>query len=113
MDIEFFCSHCGQPLVIDNDGAGITVDCPKCGKPAYVPSQTVTRPARVPPPAIPPSQAGAKKPLTQTSRPSVTSRPSTAAVTLPGHNLALSGGESMVLQGRCMGLLWPYQRSAQ
>jgi uncharacterized membrane protein YdbT with pleckstrin-like domain len=100
MDIEFFCSHCGQSLVVGDDGAGITIDCPKCGKPAYVPSQTVTRPAPVPPPAIPPSQAEARKSLLELSRPPVTSRPSTAVLTLPGHNLALSAGETVILQGR-------------
>lgn len=100
MDIEFFCSHCGQSLVVDGSGAGITIDCPKCGNPAYVPSRTATRPAPVPPPALPPSQTGDRKSLIELSRPPVTSRPSTAAVTLPGHNLALSAGESVILQGR-------------
>jgi uncharacterized membrane protein YdbT with pleckstrin-like domain len=103
MDIEFFCSHCGQSLVIADGGAGITVDCPKCGKPAYVPSRRVTQTAPVPQPAIPSSQAEFRKSLSQRSRPPATSKPSTATVTLPGHNLALSADESVILQGRMHG----------
>src|SRR6266850_430822 len=103
VDIEFFCSHCGQSLIIDGSGAGTTVDCPKCGKPAYVPSQTVTHPAPVPPPAISLSQAGIKKPLGQPSRPPGVLKPATAPVTLPGHNLALTAGESVILQARMHG----------
>ena len=38
MDITFTCK-CGQEIVIDEAGAGITVDCPGCGKPVYVPSK--------------------------------------------------------------------------
>jgi hypothetical protein len=38
MDITFTCK-CGQEIVIDEAGAGITVDCPGCGKPIYVPSK--------------------------------------------------------------------------
>lgn len=43
MDIEFFRSHCRQSLVMDDTGAGTTVDCPQCGPPAYVPSQPVAQ----------------------------------------------------------------------
>jgi hypothetical protein len=38
MDISFTCDKCGKNLVIDDAGAGITIDCPQCGKPIYVPS---------------------------------------------------------------------------
>lgn len=39
MDITFTCEKCGQNIVIDEAGAGITIDCPKCGGPVYVPSR--------------------------------------------------------------------------
>jgi DNA-directed RNA polymerase subunit RPC12/RpoP len=38
MDISFTCDKCGKHLVVDEAGAGITIDCPECGKPIYVPS---------------------------------------------------------------------------
>jgi hypothetical protein len=51
MDITFLCDGCGQHLTIDEAGAGITIDCPKCGKPVYVPSkqptETWTTPIRI------------------------------------------------------------------
>jgi DNA-directed RNA polymerase subunit RPC12/RpoP len=105
MDIEFFCSHCGQSLVIDDSGAGTTVDCPKCGKPVYVPSKPVSQPVPVPSPTIPPPHTGTKKPIGPLSRPLLTSRPTAAPVTLPGHNLALSAGESVILQARMHGIV--------
>ena len=37
MDIRFNCDKCGQPLEIDEAGAGQLVDCPKCGTPFSVP----------------------------------------------------------------------------
>ncbi|HUJ08713.1 MAG TPA: hypothetical protein VL171_01685 [Verrucomicrobiae bacterium] len=37
MDITF-TGKCGQEIAIEEAGAGITVDCPGCGKPVYVPS---------------------------------------------------------------------------
>jgi len=39
MDINFRCDKCGQNLEVDEAGAGMTVDCPKCGKPVYVPTK--------------------------------------------------------------------------
>ena len=39
MDITFNCTNCGQKLEIDESRAGISIDCPKCGKPVYVPTQ--------------------------------------------------------------------------
>jgi hypothetical protein len=38
-DIVFSCGSCGQSLAVDASGAGLSVDCPKCGKPVYVPSR--------------------------------------------------------------------------
>jgi DNA-directed RNA polymerase subunit RPC12/RpoP len=38
-DIVFSCVSCGQSLTVDARGAGMSVDCPKCGKPVYVPSR--------------------------------------------------------------------------
>jgi len=38
MDIKFACGKCGQHLVIDHAGAGITIDCPGCDKAVCVPS---------------------------------------------------------------------------
>ncbi|HUJ08825.1 MAG TPA: restriction endonuclease [Verrucomicrobiae bacterium] len=51
MDIEFSCSHCGQSLVIDEAGAGTSIDCPKCAKPVYVPSAPV-KTSNTPPPVL-------------------------------------------------------------
>lgn len=51
MDISFTCDKCGQSIVVDEAGAGISVDCPTCGKPVYVPSgaplSTMSAPVRV------------------------------------------------------------------
>jgi hypothetical protein len=44
MDISFDCDTCGKHLVVDEAGAGITIDCPGCGKPAYVPSLSSHKP---------------------------------------------------------------------
>ena len=40
MDISFNCTNCGQRLEVDEGGAGISIDCPKCHKPVYVPSRS-------------------------------------------------------------------------
>lgn len=58
MDISFNCDKCGKNLVIDNAGAGITIDCPQCGKAVYVPSAAPSPkpkdpPARVEPKPLP------------------------------------------------------------
>ena len=37
MDITFTCQHCQQPLVIDAEGAGVSVACPSCGGVLTVP----------------------------------------------------------------------------
>ena len=44
MDISFDCDTCGKHLLIDQSGAGITIDCPGCGKPVYVPSLSSHKP---------------------------------------------------------------------
>jgi transcription elongation factor Elf1 len=36
-DIDFSCSHCGHPMVINVRGAGLTVVCTECGEPVQVP----------------------------------------------------------------------------
>jgi len=33
MDIKFDCDKCGQNLVVEEAGAGMTIDYPKCSKP--------------------------------------------------------------------------------
>jgi hypothetical protein len=48
MDITFDCNKCGQHIAIDEAGAGITIDCPGCGKPVYVPSPATHKPSAPP-----------------------------------------------------------------
>jgi hypothetical protein len=48
MDISFTCAACGKNLVIDEAGVGITIDCPGCGKPVYVPSAVPPAPHDAP-----------------------------------------------------------------
>jgi DNA-directed RNA polymerase subunit RPC12/RpoP len=48
MDISFNCTNCGQRLEVDERGAGISTDCPKCGKPVYVPSRPTVSEAQAP-----------------------------------------------------------------
>ena len=38
-DIVFDCPHCGHTLVIDRQGAGILINCVKCGKQVIVPEE--------------------------------------------------------------------------
>ena len=38
MDIEFKCSGCGQDLVVDRTGCGMSVSCPACGAEIVVPN---------------------------------------------------------------------------
>ncbi len=38
MDISFYCFKCGQHIVIDAAGAGVSVPCPKCQAALVVPS---------------------------------------------------------------------------
>jgi DNA-directed RNA polymerase subunit RPC12/RpoP len=37
MDITFECPHCGQSVAIDEAGAGLQIDCPRCRSPLTVP----------------------------------------------------------------------------
>ena len=37
MDITFYCIRCGQRVVIEEAGAGLQVECPKCGQNLLVP----------------------------------------------------------------------------
>lgn len=36
-DIVFDCPQCGEGLVVDYRGAGLSIHCPKCGKEVLVP----------------------------------------------------------------------------
>ena len=62
MDITFNCEKCGQPLTIDESGAGQLIDCPKCGIPVEVPQKPKPLvPANTPLPHPLPSRATDKK----------------------------------------------------
>ena len=39
MDITFNCEACGQPIAIDESGAGLQVQCPSCDQQLIVPRQ--------------------------------------------------------------------------
>jgi DNA-directed RNA polymerase subunit RPC12/RpoP len=43
MDVTFNCGWCGQQIVVDEAGAGLATECPKCGQPITVPSQEPSR----------------------------------------------------------------------
>jgi DNA-directed RNA polymerase subunit RPC12/RpoP len=78
MDISFNCDKCGKNLVIDNAGAGITIDCPECGKAVYVPSTAATPKPKDPPARVEP------KPLTRVAAP--TPPPAPAPAVRPRNN---------------------------
>ncbi|MGD0814195.1 MAG: AAA family ATPase [Verrucomicrobiota bacterium] len=40
-DIHFNCSHCGQDLIVEAAGAGLSVECPECRASLVVPEQRV------------------------------------------------------------------------
>src|ERR1017187_5433696 len=48
MDISFDCISCGQHVVIDEAGAGMTVQCPKRGESLTVPNSSSSDSTRVP-----------------------------------------------------------------
>jgi predicted RNA-binding Zn-ribbon protein involved in translation (DUF1610 family) len=48
MDIQFACKHCGQPMVVDEQGVGLNVQCPKCGNTVVVPSPAPRQAAAAP-----------------------------------------------------------------
>jgi type II secretion system protein G len=56
VDITFNCDSCGQHIVVDEAGAGLPVQCPKCGQPLTVPRQS---PERSTPVTSAPAQASA------------------------------------------------------
>jgi DNA-directed RNA polymerase subunit RPC12/RpoP len=85
MDISFKCDHCGKKLAIDDAAAGITIDCPDCGKAVYVPSS-----APAPKPKDPPARVE-PKPLTRVATPAparvpMQSPPARASVPRPRSN---------------------------
>ncbi|HVM61553.1 MAG TPA: hypothetical protein VMV72_11885 [Verrucomicrobiae bacterium] len=92
MDISFTCGNCGKKLVIDDAGAGITIDCPDCGKPVYVPTaapppKPKDPPARVEPKPATRVAAPAPAPTPQPVRPAVI--PSKPALSLPNGSRGL------------------------
>lgn len=56
MDIRFSCSACGHHMIIDQAGAGLTIECPECGADTVVPK--FSKPASEPNPQapVPPDQ---------------------------------------------------------
>jgi predicted Zn finger-like uncharacterized protein len=52
MDITFSCTSCGTHIVIDAAGAGMSVQCPKCGQSLTVPTANIID---LPAPLAPPS----------------------------------------------------------
>lgn len=52
MDITFRCPECGQQFVVEEKGAGITIDCPACGCPVGIPqAASAAAPSRIQPAA--------------------------------------------------------------
>lgn len=41
-DIFFKCGSCGNHLVADEAGAGITIECPDCGTPTTIPETSTS-----------------------------------------------------------------------
>lgn len=58
MDITFNCGWCGQQIVVDEAGAGLATDCPKCSQPITVPRQDEEHPNAAP--ATPPQAAASR-----------------------------------------------------
>jgi DNA-directed RNA polymerase subunit RPC12/RpoP len=58
MEVSVTCDKCGKNILIDQKSAGLTIDCPQCGKAVYVSSAAPPKPkeisARVVAPASPP-----------------------------------------------------------
>jgi DNA-directed RNA polymerase subunit RPC12/RpoP len=50
MDIYFFCGSCGQHMVIDDAGAGLVIQCPRCRGEVTVPGAIEPKPAPSPQP---------------------------------------------------------------
>ena len=53
MDINFDCEKCGQNIVIDEAGAGLSIQCPKCNANLTVPTVDSSSPIQ---PVSPPSE---------------------------------------------------------
>src|ERR1017187_8388909 len=93
MDITFACDKCGQSLTVDEAGAGMTIDCPNCGKPTYVPSRSAVPPEEPSTPApdlsvktaavqSPPLAMVSVSPSPQApSRPSISAQPARVVLT--------------------------------
>jgi len=98
MDITFSCEKCGQSIVIDEAGAGITVDCPKCGKPLYVPSRqprfATNDPIRI--------EASSARPVPITT--AITPAPQRL---VSDNTLALKDGEKVIRQERIHWAVYP------
>jgi hypothetical protein len=82
MDISFDCGICGKHLVVDEAGAGITIDCPGCGKPVYVPSPASQNQSGTPT-RVEVKPASTKAPPVPPPKTSVTSYDRQAAWSLP------------------------------
>lgn len=41
MDIKFDCPNCQQPIVVDDSGAGTTINCPSCQSTINVPKSAI------------------------------------------------------------------------
>jgi uncharacterized Zn finger protein len=52
MDISFHCGSCGQRMVIDERGAGLVIQCPKCGRDVSVPKAVAPKPSPTTKPTI-------------------------------------------------------------
>ncbi len=64
MDITFSCTYCGQRVVVDEAGAGITVQCPECGL-------SLTVPQVQPVPPKPPTPSTDSPPIIPQSIPAI------------------------------------------
>jgi DNA-directed RNA polymerase subunit RPC12/RpoP len=56
-DIFFKCEDCGQPLVVDDAGAGLAINCPDCKADIVIPLQSELPPQQ----STQPSQSPALK----------------------------------------------------
>lgn len=46
MDIVFKCPHCATDLEVEAEAVGQQIDCPTCGKPLTIPSESASPPPR-------------------------------------------------------------------
>jgi predicted Zn finger-like uncharacterized protein len=53
MDISFNCSSCGTHILIDEAGAGMSVQCPKCNQSLTVPTANAVDLPAIPVPSSP------------------------------------------------------------